>query len=730
MSALDEIRIVFFQECEEQLQELETGLTAMAGGETDADTVNAVFRAVHSIKGGAGAFALKQLVGFAHVFETTLDEVRQGRLDPGPEVMDVMLRSADVLNDLVAAGRDGGEVEAERTAPLLAELERLAGKGPGGHGGEDEDETPFNFDDLDFTPVAFDLGDLGDLDGGGDGPKFRVSFRPRPELYAKANEATVLLRELGTLGPVSTTCNADALPLLDALDPEGAYLAWTIEISGDVTEAQIREIFEFAEWDCDLTIEALGLADLSEIAVPDAGADTGISVADLLARIQGELTGAPAPEAAPEAAPAPAPEAKPAAEAAEKPAAGGEKKEEAAPVIRVELPRVDKLIDLVGELVTTQAILSQRLEESGAATTGSDLMNSVEELQRLTRDLQDSVMAVRAQPVKSVFQRMPRIVREVASATGKKVGFQTRGENTEVDKTVVERLAEPLTHMIRNAIDHGLESPEKRLAAGKPEEGTVTLSAAHRSGRIVIEIADDGAGINRSKVREIAVNKGLIPADAVLTDEETDQLIMLPGFSTATTVSNISGRGVGMDVVKQSIEALGGRLVITSRPGFGSTFTMNLPLTLAVLDGMVVRVEEDTLVVPLASIVVTFRPQPEDLQMIGAGQAVKVRGSTLPLIDVGLKLGYRTAPADPLTGVAILVEGDNNRRVALLVDDIRGQRQVVIKSLEKNYRPVPGIAAATISGEGRVALIIDVDAMMSDQSFDQFILGNEPIAAE
>ncbi|KQT86116.1 chemotaxis protein CheA [Aurantimonas sp. Leaf443] len=739
MSALDEIRVVFFQECEEQLQELESGLTRMDAGETDADTVNAVFRAVHSIKGGAGAFSLDALVKFAHVFETTLDAVRAGRLEAGEEVMGVMLRSADLLSDLVAAGQSGEEVDPERAKVLIVELERLIGKEPG----DEDDENGEVFDDLVFEPIAFDLSEL-DLSGPS-GPNFRITFRPRPELYEKANEATVLLRELSALGEASVTCDREGLPALDELDPDGAYLAWTVELTTDKSEAEVREIFEFAEWDCDLTVEVLGLADLSELLLPAAtDVDTGFDVAALFARLQTEMTGGeasaepegaePAEPAAPEeTAPEPAApkqSAEPAAPA-EKPekAEKGEKKEEAAAVIRVELNRVDRLIDLVGEMVTGRAVLAQKIEEAGLPM-GSEVQTCLEDLERLTRDLQESVMTVRAQPVKSVFQRMPRLVREVASVTGKKVAFVTKGENTEVDKTVVERLGEPLTHMIRNAIDHGLESTEKRIAAGKPAEGTVTLAAAHRSGRIIIEISDDGGGINRARVRQIAIDKGLLDPNTVLTDEETDQLIMLPGFSTAATISSVSGRGVGMDVVKSSIEALGGRLSIASRPGLGSTFTMSLPLTLAVLEGMVVRVEEETLVVPLAAIVVTFRPRAEDLLHVGAGQAVKIRGATLPLVDVGVKLGYRDAPIDPKVGVAILVEGDKGRRVALLVDDIRGQRQVVIKSLEKNYRPVPGIAAATISGEGRVALIVDVDGMCEDRSIDEFVLGWEPVAAE
>jgi two-component system chemotaxis sensor kinase CheA len=349
-------------------------------------------------------------------------------------------------------------------------------------------------------------------------------------------------------------------------------------------------------------------------------------------------------------------------------------------------------------------------------------------LEQLTREIQDSVMAIRAQPVKSVFQRMPRLVREVAAMTGKSVRLITEGEGTEVDKTVIERLADPLTHMIRNAIDHGLESPEKRAANGKPEEGLVRLSALHRSGRIVIEVADDGAGIDRARVKAIAAGKGLIAADAQLSDDEIDNLIFLPGFSTASTISNISGRGVGMDVVRRSILALGGRISIASKPGQGSTFTMSLPLTLAVLDGMVVTVAGQTLVVPLTAIVETLQPKADDVHgMGGDARVIAIRDKFTPLIDVGRELEYRFEPADALGGVALLVESEGGARSALLVDAIQGQRQVVIKSLEANYRHVPGIAAATILGDGRVALILDVDAVVASSRAESAYL--EPLLA-
>jgi len=368
---------------------------------------------------------------------------------------------------------------------------------------------------------------------------------------------------------------------------------------------------------------------------------------------------------------------------------------------------------LVGELVINQAVLSQRVSEAGLSRASSVAIG-LEELEQLTRDIQDSVMAIRAQPVKPIFQRMSRTVRETAAITHKSVRLMVDGEGTEVDKTVIERLTDPLTHMIRNAIDHGIESPEARIAAGKPEEGTLKLSAMHRSGRIVIEVSDDGAGINRRRVRDIAVSKGLIPENASLSDEEIDGLIFLPGFSTNSTASSISGRGVGMDVVKRAIQALGGRIAISSREGHGSTFSMSLPLTLAVLDGMVVTVANQTLIIPLTAIVETLQPRIENVHSLGVGvRVIGNRNSFLPLIDVGFVLRYRVEEIDPKTQVALVVESENGEKCALLVDAIQGQRQVVIKSLEENYGRVQGVAAATILGDGRVALIIDVDAMVN-----------------
>ena len=696
MDPLEAIKETFFQECEEQLAELETGLLAMEGGDADPETINAVFRAVHSIKGGAGAFGLDALIRFAHVFETALDKMRSGKLAPSDEVVKPMLRAADVLADLVRAAQAGEAVGDEARVSALAD--ELAALDPDAHEAEAEED----WGDFAFQPLAAaPAGEPAPANAG-----WRVRFRPRADLYAKANDAALLLRELSRLGETVVTLDDSGLPPLAELDPHGAYLGWTIVLSADIAEAAVREVFEFVDGDCELEIEALGAA--AEDAPPTATSEPELDIAALIARAQSvDAPVADAPKPAPaEAVAAVARKAETGAPPAQNGAAVGA-------TIRVDLERVDRLIDLVGELVINQAMLSQRVLEAGLARASAVAMG-LDELEQLTREIQDSVMAIRAQPVKSVFQRMPRLAREVAAMTGKPVRLVTEGEATEVDKTVIERLADPLTHMIRNAIDHGLESPEARAAAGKPAEGVVRLSAAHRSGRIVIEVADDGGGINRPRVKAIAVERGLIAADAVLSDEETDNLIFLPGFSTASEVSDISGRGVGMDVVRRSIQALGGRISIASRPGLGSTFTMSLPLTLAVLDGMVVSVEGQTLVAPITAIVETLLAKPGEVNSLGGQtQVIAIRDTYVPLIDVGLALGYRAEPLPATQGVVLLIEGEGGARGALLVDAIQGQRQVVIKSLEGNYQQVPGVAAATILGDGRVALILDIDTIVA-----------------
>ncbi len=693
MDPMDAIKQTFFQECEEQLAELESGLLAMDAGAGDSETVNAVFRAVHSVKGGAGAFGLDELVRFAHVFETTLDAVRSDRLHAGPPVLKVMLRAADVLADQVRAARDGTAGNSAATDASRSELTALQ---PGANA-----PSPGQVDDgmagLVFQPVPV----VFHSEPQAAPACWSVHFRPHAAMYAKANDTATLLRELSLLGEAAVTLHADDLPDLADLDPEGAYLAWTVDLQTSHAVSAIREVFEFVENDCDLTITA---------AMPSE--DCPVPALDVDAFIQAlrPSAGPTEPVASPAATPIAA-LARPTREEAVAPN----------PTIRVDLDRVDRLIDLVGELVINGAMLAQRAGEAGIARA-SGVAVALEELEHLTRDIQDSVMAIRAQPVKSVFARMPRLAREVAALTGKQVRLTTEGEGTEVDKTVIEHLADPLTHMIRNAIDHGLETPEVRRQLGKPEEGTVRLQALHRSGRIVIEVSDDGAGIDRPRVRASAIAKGLVPAGSCAERRGDRQPHLHAGLlDGGERVRHLGPRrrhGCGEAIDPGPGRPHRDRLA----PGQGSTFTLSLPLTLAVLDGMVVTVAGQTL--DRAAHRASWRhcsPASRRSTTWGTARAsICIRGVYLPMIDVAEALGWvssrggsETADRERQCGVALLVEREDGSRAVLLVDAIRGQRQVVIKSLEANYRRVPGVAAATILGDGRVALILDVDSILS-----------------
>ncbi|WP_436399391.1 chemotaxis protein CheA [Roseobacter sp. S98] len=730
-----EIRASFFIECEELLEALQDGLQELYDGADDTETINVVFRAVHSIKGGAGAFGLEALVRFAHRFETVLDEVRAGRMTADPDALKVFFQCADHLSDLVRISRDAGDLPEERTTELLGSLNDMLGEDAAEEENEAEDE------DIDFQPATLSLDmDFGDDDGEGlelpdldlpDIPplpgqnQYTITFKPENELYETGNEPFHMLRALDDMGECIVTCNLDNLPDLEGLSPENSCLSWTIKLTSAVDVAEIEAAFEFVEGLCALEIVQDETAGSTEPEINDAPVEDAQEVT--IVEISEEPTdaGAPLPvdtateTAAPELPPEPAKDIKPAEPKSSAPAAtaksGAPSPAAAAKsVVRVDLDRIERLVNLVGELVINQAMLSQSLESSGLSPH-SDAMNGLEEFQRLTRDIQDSVMMIRAQPVKSLFQRMSRIVREASASVGKDVRLHTEGENTEVDKTVIERLADPLTHMIRNAVDHGLETSEERLAAGKPEQGRVNLIAAHRSGRVVIDVSDDGGGINREKVLQIAIDKGLIPEEATLSDSEIDNLLFLPGFSTASVVSDLSGRGVGMDVVRTAIQALGGRITISSTPGVGTTFSISLPLTLAVLDGMVVQVADETLVLPLNVVIETLTLTNKDVEMVRPGSfVVRVRSGFVPIFDLGKELGYRESVEDFEGCVVLLIAHEDESHAALIIDSIQDQRQVVIKGLDDSFYRAPGIAAATILGDGQIALILDTSDIISN----------------
>ena len=687
-----EIRASFFIECEELLEALQDGLQELADGSEDAETINVVFRAVHSIKGGAGAFGLEPLVRFAHRYETVLDEVRNHRLAATSDAQKVFFQCADHLSDLVRICRDDQPIPEAEGEALLTALNALLGDEH-----EEEEVTAGDFQPLGVA-LSLDLPDL-DIEAEPETPCFDVVFRPGQDLFATGNEPQMLLRNLAALGEAEITCDLSTLPPLDQLAPETPYFQWNIRLTADISEAEIREVFEFVEGLCELEVTAPG----ADVPFPEIVDEPPASEPETVA----EAPIAPAPVV--EDAPVELKVIEPEATAPSAPAAGAQKNI-AGPksVVRVDLERIERMVNLVGELVINQAMLAQSLDQAGLSPH-SDAMNGLEEFQRLTRDIQDSVMMIRAQPVKSLFQRMSRIVRESSAAVGKDVRLLTEGEGTEVDKTVIERLSDPLTHMIRNAVDHGLEkTAADREASGKSGTGEVRLTAAHRSGRVIIEVSDDGAGIDRPRVLSIAKSKNLIPQDANLSDSEIDNLLFLPGFSTASQVSDLSGRGVGMDVVRTSIQQLGGRITITSERGKGTTFSISLPLTLAVLDGMVINVADETLVLPLNVVVETLSLGANDVQMLRPGEfVVRVRGGFVPLYDLGVMLGYRSPRETHEGSIVLLISLEDGNRAALVIDGIQDQRQVVIKGLDDSFYRAPGIAAATILGDGQIALILD-----------------------
>ncbi|GHA25686.1 chemotaxis protein CheA [Devosia pacifica] len=731
MSELDEFKATYFDECSELLNELEEQFAAIEGGDRGADRLNAVFRAIHSIKGGGGAFGFADLVGFAHAYESLLDQVRDGRVALTNEVVALCIRANDIVADHIEAARSDSPLDAGYGQ---AEKERFESLCHGEGNGDDEGMEEF---DIDFTPVRVDLEavedaepvleTLADTDTFGEATieepselkAWRVTFQPHRDLYARANDPLLLLRELSTLGEAKVTAHLGEVPALSGFDPFAVYCHWTIDlVSGTAGETEIREVFEFVEGDCDITVEPLDSQAEDAPSAPAAESTDSIEAfdqgfGDLLAEAEldppkslslveetqaDEALSAEAQKAAPPQAPV-------ASGVSEDSGRGAGMQS-----IRVDLDKVDRVVNMVGELVITQSMLTQQMDETLRARY-TELVRGLEVLAQTTRGLQDSVMAIRAQPVKSVFSRMPRLVRELATKTGKKIRLETIGEQTEIDKTVIEQLSDPLTHMIRNSADHGIEQAEKRLAKGKSETGTIRLSAEQAGGNILIIVEDDGAGINRERVLNIAREKGIVAPEQQMSDEQIDQLIFAPGFSTAEAVSDISGRGVGMDVVLANIKKIGGSVHVRSWPGQGTRMTLRLPLTLAVLDVMLVRLGGSPYVVPLSSIVETMQCARIAFERTPTGgQVMQVRGDYVQVIDLAKRFDMPTDVA-PESRFVVLCEAEGGVKVALVVDDIIGQQQVVIKSLEENFERVEGIAGGTILGDGNVALIVDVQGL-------------------
>ena len=700
MDALAEIRGIYFDECDEFMGQLEGCLAAVADGRATAEDINAAFRAVHSVKGGAGAFGLTELVEFAHLFEACLDALRSGRVSVEDAPVDTLLQAGDVLSEVITAARDGGS----RPPPpaLVHALEAMAGGNPV------KKPKPTEFDLLD-EPASAPAAEAA-AEPVAEAParhKLEVRIAPDRDVFRRAFDPRMVFDALAGFGSMEVVCDTSTVPPFGALDPLDCHLVWVLTIDTDASDQSIVETLDSFLADHEFRIGRPGETGAEE---PTAEAASDVPTIPLDAH---------ADEDAPQAASASAPAATP-------PAATGGNGGGAGPAatsgsgqpparrtgggtIRVDLDRIDRLMNLVGEIVITQSMLTERagvLPKREAAA----FVDALFSLARQTRELQDNVMAVRAQPVKVVFQRLPRLVRELERTLGKKAHLVLAGEDTEVDKTIVEELADPLIHMIRNAMDHGLETPEERLEAGKGADGTIRVSAEHRGSRILICVQDDGRGINRERLVQKARSRGLIAPDAPdPTPEEADNLIFHPGLSTAAAVTDVSGRGVGMDVVRRNVEALGGRITVESTPGRGCKFTLGLPLTLAVLDGMIVRAGTERFVFPLSNIVETMQLDSRTVEQLPGGRHIlQLRGEIAPLLKLRELLGIRAIGNEPNV---VIVETETVPRLAIAVDEIVGQQQVVVKNLESSFRRVEGVSAATILGDGLVALILDVDAL-------------------
>jgi two-component system chemotaxis sensor kinase CheA len=718
---------VFFDEAEELLAEMERLLLAVNVDSPDAEDLNAIFRTAHSVKGGASTFGVTDMTEVTHVLETLLDRIRKGEMALTGEHVDAFLAAKDILKMQLDGHRLGSEVDHDAVANVRMMLQSLAQDVPVGA----------------LAPVApaYNAAETKHVDHSG-GRRYRLEL---PAMQHR--EVTALGEELGLMGHVSITPldkdrNAMVVTTHESLDDIIAICSFVL----NPEEMKISELPALSDDQAKLENAArakveddlgYGFFDVAELKPAAAGlGGEGYGFFQPLDEIRANASAAsedaqgygffqPVEQiraAAGIVIETPPEEEKKVVKKEEKekaPAAGAESSS-----IRVSIEKVDQLINLVGELVITQAMIEQRVDTLDPMVH-QRLLNSVSQLTRNTRDLQEAVMSIRMMPMDFVFSRFPRMVRDLATKLGKKVDFITNGAATELDKGLIERIVDPLTHLVRNSIDHGIEMPDVRRAAGKSDSGRLFLSASHQGGNIIIEVSDDGGGLNRERILAKAEQNGLAVSDT-MSDAEVWQLIFAPGFSTAEVVTDVSGRGVGMDVVKRNIEAMGGVVDIRSAKGFGTTISISLPLTLAILDGMSIRVGDEVYILPLGFVIESLQPAPEDVKEIsGKGRVIKVRGEYLPLVPLYQMFDITPRFDDPCQGIVIIIETDG-RKAGLFVDELVGQQQVVVKNLESNYRKVAGISGATILGDGGVSLILDVAALIrsSRQLADESIFSS------
>jgi two-component system chemotaxis sensor kinase CheA len=727
---LKQFQGIFFEESFEGLDAMESALVAAAGPILDTDVINALFRAAHSMKGGSGTFGYADLTRFTHRMEALLDQVRQGSRPLDETLIAVLLQAVDAARDLLkvlsAGGQPGPEYLAAAEVALNALLDPTSPPAnPGSQAG-----SPAPRGDLSPPlPVPTQPGvGPGSLTPPGPATRppaaavpanppalefaapgaapavtgWHIRFHPtRRNLLAKGNDVVLIFRELARLGPLVARAEIDDLPTLAEMVPEDCYLAWSPDLAAPVPEAQVREVFDWVVDACDLELIP---SPAGNPHVPDAGqaaAPLPATPAAPSVQLPPALLPAEGPPASPTATTTPAAPTLPPSPAPALPSPVP-----AGTSIRVGTEKVDALVNLVGELVITQSML-QRLASQTEGPAGEALRQGMIQLERNTRELQSQVLGIRMLPIGFVFNRFPRLIHDLARELGKQVEFHLGGEQTELDKRLIELVVDPLTHLLRNAMDHGLETPETRLARGKAATGNLRLSASHRAGSIFIEVADDGAGIDGPAVAARARELGLASHAESLDPEHLLRILCHPGLSTRTRVTALSGRGVGLDVVERNIRALGGRLELASTAGQGTRFTIRIPLTLAILDGQLIRVGPEIYILPLVSIVETVQLQPARVRVLPGGLEVyHLRERYLPVVRLAALLGVAPDAGPEARPLLVIVEVDDGD-IALLVDELQGQQQIVIKGLEANFRKVPGVSAATVLGDGRVGLILD-----------------------
>jgi two-component system chemotaxis sensor kinase CheA len=685
---LSEFHDVFFEECFEGLNVMESGLLNLDKG-TDIEEINTIFRAAHSIKGGGASFGFMDISEFTHIMETLLDEMRDSRREVTRDGVDLLLMSVDILRIMVTAAQDKSEIDKTQVETARQKLEAMLA------GSATDKTSPSDAEPVDTTPAP-QANDSTNTAAGT--TTWKIHFRPNAEILISGNEPARIFRELESMGELKVTVDASGIPALEDIDPAQCYLCWELELNADATRESIDELFSWVVDDSELDIVSLN----ENAAEPEE--HQGPCKADSVSENPAET---PASESSGNKDKPANKEPVPAT-----PAGSGASKDSGS--IRVNIDKVDELINLVGELVITQSMLSQTGEEFDSSKMGhlEKLRDGLAQLERNTRELQESVLQIRMLPISFSFSRFPRLVRDLSSKMGKQVELTMTGENTEVDKTVLEKIGDPLVHLVRNSLDHGIETPDIRKAAGKPETGTLELAAYHEGGDIIIKVIDDGAGLNKDRILKKAIEKGLVHEHEELSDERIYNLIFSPGFSTAEQLSEVSGRGVGMDVVRRNVRDLGGNVSISSNDGAGSTVTIRLPLTLAILDGQLARVGAETYIISLVSIIESLQMQPAHISSIaGQSELYRLRDEYIPIIRLNQLFEMNAGTTDLENGLLMIVESEG-QRFGLFVDDLLGQQQVVIKSLETNFRQIKGISGATILGDGTVALIVDVPGLI------------------